>query len=80
MGVLSWDFYFTEVEVFDCPTARVQHELLLAHGIRIGKPGYCHEYFHILMENTNRERKIGHLRGKREGFSLRTASLHLFLR
>lgn len=68
-----------EIEVLNCPTANGPL-LRPAHGIMIGKPGYCHEYFHILMESTNKGKKIGILRRKGEGLSLRTTLFHPCLR
>lgn len=75
--MFAFGFYWKKV--FNRPSAHVQ-DLLLAHGTRIGKPGYCHEYFHILMESTYKEKKIGIPRRGREGFSRRTTLFHPCLR
>lgn len=50
---------------------------MFVYGIRIGKFGYCYEYFYILMENINKERKIGYL--GREGGVFFVFSIVLFI-
>ncbi|VCX41146.1 unnamed protein product, partial [Gulo gulo] len=42
-------FVFHEKGRFNCPTECMDTRII------IRKPGYCHEYFHILMKSTNKE-------------------------
>lgn len=54
-GCFCFVLFWTKKKDLIAPLTKRCSSWLRAHRIIIWKPGYCHEYFHILMKSTNKE-------------------------